>query len=190
MNIYDDTFTHLGYQFRVTARHDDAAEAPWDGEDGHGPVSGWAARDKRPGERVLCQSHGPRRYYDIEGATALAKKDDWGLSVPKLRALAAELGREPTRGEVAAAAVEADYDYLKAWCDNQWEYVVAHVELLDVDGAPVDDFDEYLGGVQAGYSDEDAYHAELVHDMANAVIARLPDGDTTTQLSRDPVRLR
>lgn len=35
----NDTFEHKGRTFRVEFPYDDDAGAPWDREDGHGPVS-------------------------------------------------------------------------------------------------------------------------------------------------------
>ena len=43
----DDTIEHEGLRFRVTFPYDDDATAPWDREDGHGPVS--ECRDEASG---------------------------------------------------------------------------------------------------------------------------------------------
>jgi len=74
-----DVIEKGGYRFRVNIEDDDSGEAPWERDDGHGPVSDWTSRDKLPGERVLNTDHGRKRYYDVAEATRIAKRDCWGL---------------------------------------------------------------------------------------------------------------
>lgn len=71
---------HDGLRVVVTVHADDDAQAPWDREDGHGEVSDWTRRDKEPGERVLCEDRGAKRFYDFAGAVKLARRDGWGVS--------------------------------------------------------------------------------------------------------------
>jgi hypothetical protein len=79
--LYDgDTFEHEGLTFKVRFENDDDAEAPWERSDGHGVVSEWTRRDKRPGERVLSSDRNLKRYYDVQQSTQTAKRDGWGLS--------------------------------------------------------------------------------------------------------------
>jgi len=75
-----DVIEKGGYRFRVNIEDDDTFDAPWERDDGHGPVSDWTSRDKLPGERVLNTDHGRKRYYDVAEATRIAKRDGWGLS--------------------------------------------------------------------------------------------------------------
>lgn len=96
-------------------------DAPWDNSDGHGVVSDWTSRDKNPGERVLCSDRHSKRFYDVQASTAIAKRDEWD---------AAPYGG--TKGEKAARAVEADYEYLRQWCNDEWFYV--GVVVTDSDG--------------------------------------------------------
>ena len=65
--------------------HDDDAEPPWDREDGQGPVSNWTDRVKEPGERTLCEDGGSRRYYDVQEATRIAKRDVFAPDAETLR---------------------------------------------------------------------------------------------------------
>ncbi len=135
-----DTFTHAGLTFRVSIPYDDCAGAPWEDDYGHGPVSDWRHSayscypEKAPGERVLASDHGSYLYYDVAEATRIAKLDGWSLPAANMAKLAARLGREPTRGEIAAAAVELDFDFLRRWCSEQWHYVGVVVTLLDSEG--------------------------------------------------------
>lgn len=74
-----DTITVGRHTFAVTIEPDQAHGAPWDEEDGHGPVSDWARRAKAPGEIELhSDRHGWRRYYDFAEACRIARKDGWG----------------------------------------------------------------------------------------------------------------
>ena len=63
-----DTIELQGRRFRVEVEADEGHETPWDYEDGHGPVSDWTRRDKRPGERVLCSDRSSKRFYDFAQA--------------------------------------------------------------------------------------------------------------------------
>ena len=71
-----DKIERNGRTFKVTIDRDDMGP-PWEEHDGHGPVSDWTTRDKRPGEMVLHQDGRSRRYYDFAGAVVLARKDGW-----------------------------------------------------------------------------------------------------------------
>jgi hypothetical protein len=66
--------------FRVTVHEDSDAGLPWEREDGHGTVSGWTDRAKRPGELVLAQSRRSKRYYDFAEACRIARRDGWGVA--------------------------------------------------------------------------------------------------------------
>lgn len=68
--------------FRLVATlwDDDDSSAPWERDDGHGPVSDWRPdHSKRPGERELAHDHGSSRFYDFAEAVKLAKRDGWGF---------------------------------------------------------------------------------------------------------------
>ncbi len=74
-----DTITTGRHVFSVTLEPDTDHGAPWDEEDGHGPVSDWTRRDKMPGEMVLAEDHGWRRFYDFAEACRIARRDGWGF---------------------------------------------------------------------------------------------------------------
>lgn len=106
-----------GRKYEVLIEADDDAAPPWEREDGHGPVSAWTTRDKIPGERVLNSEGGAYRYYDFAEACRIAKKDGWGISNPSKSATPKQIAA------LAVLAAEADYAYLRAWCNDEWRYV-------------------------------------------------------------------
>lgn len=174
------TITVDGLTFRVTLEHDGDRDAPWDCEDGHGPVSDWTSRSKNAGERVLASDRSHKRYYDFAEAMKLAKRDGWGLSDEGKAKLAAKLGREPTDGEIRAEAVEQDYERMRAWCNDEWSYVGVCVQLLDTDDAPVDGYTDALWGVE---SDGD-YWKEVAKDCAENIIAEHKIAPDTCKIQR------
>lgn len=175
-----DTITHAGLTFRVSIPHDEDHGAPWDECDGHGPVSDWRSDsysrypEKAPGERVLASDRGSYRYYDVAEATRIAKRDGWGLGDADMAKLAARLGRAPTRGEIAAAAVEWDFDFLRRWCDDQWHYVGVVVTLLDSAGDETDE-SESLWGIE---SESTECIAEVAQELVEELADRIGDADT------------
>lgn len=164
---YDhDTIEHDGAAFRVTLEHDDTHGAPWDEEDGHGPVSEWkrwregqgVKPPKRAGERLLIWDRGSFRTYDMQAAIKQAKADGWD---------AAPYGG--THGERAARAVEADFQRMRAWCNDEWHYVGVIVELLDDDGDTMGETAS-LWGIESDCAD---YIAEVAHELADEVLHNL-----------------
>lgn len=105
--------TKEGRVFEVTVEYDNTVRVPWLEEDGHGPVSGWVCRSKRPGERVLGSTGTSHLYYDFAAAIRIARTDGWD---------APPFG-EGTRRQRAARAVEADFRRLKDWYEDRWHYV-------------------------------------------------------------------
>lgn len=103
-----------GFTLTATLEYDDFCEAPWEREDGHGPVSGWERRDKLPGEMILNEDrHGFKRFYDFQEAVRIAKRDGWD---------APPYG-DGTPGERAHRAALADFNRLRDWCNDEWCYV-------------------------------------------------------------------
>ena len=159
---------HDGRTFHVELHFDDSRGAPWDEECGHGPVSGWTRRDKAPGELVLCEDRGWRRFYDFAEATRIARADGWGLAPDEEAALAQTLGRAPTAKEIRREAVMRDYRHLKAWCNDEWHYcgvVVRHDEL---------DEDASLWGVENSSRD---YVEDCARQLAGELAARIVEDE-------------
>jgi hypothetical protein len=121
-----ETFEHKGRTFAVRFHQDEQAGPPWEQADGHGEVRTAYLREKRPGERVLGPT-GTRDVwylYDFAGAVRIAKRDGWD-AVPY---------GQGTKGQRAARAVADDYEFLRLWCANQWEYVGVCVSMLGAEG--------------------------------------------------------
>ena len=107
---------------------------------GHGDVSAWTSRSKRPGERVLntdSRNSRDKRYYDFQDAIKKARTEDWGLTPEALAALTRKLQSKPTKHQIYAEAVERDFRSLKGWCDDEWHWmgvVVTDVETGESEG--------------------------------------------------------
>lgn len=106
-----------GATYAAKLERDEHHGAPWGEEDGHGDVSGWSRSNKAPGEMILCEDrHGiDKRFYDFAGAVKRAKAEGWNadpLDVPG-----------ETKGQRAHKAAMADYNRLRAWCNDDWCYV-------------------------------------------------------------------
>lgn len=132
---YQDTIEIDGMSFAVYLDRDEDMRAPWRGYDCHGPVSGWMSRGKRPGELVLCEDRGSKRYYDFAEACRIARRDGWG-------------GFKGAPRQRAALAARADYERLRAWCKDEWYYAVIQVRLLDEFGDEIAR-SSCLGGVES-----------------------------------------
>jgi hypothetical protein len=144
-----------GLLFGVELVPDECQGPPWKEEDGHGPVSEWTTRRKAPGERVLAVRAGRYLYYDFEEACEIALRDGWG-------------GFSGTPKQQATLAAEADFQRLKAYCDDKWWYVGVVVELLDDDGDSMGLEKESIHGIE---SDGD-YWREVAVDLAEIIIYR------------------
>lgn len=117
MNTYKtDTIEQHGITYQVEWVVDEGADAPWENSDGHGRVSDWERRSKRPGELILNSDRGFSRFYDFQEAMKLAKRDGWNCA---------------KTGEELQEAVMQDYQYLKDWCDDKWFYCGITVTRCD-----------------------------------------------------------
>jgi len=163
--LYDgETFEQGGYTFRVTFPQDADHGAPWEDYDGHGIVSEWTRRPKLAGERILVsdgRDYPSRRYYDVAGTLKIARRDSWG----------APDGRRPgeTRRAELARAVEADYEFLRGWCTDQWTYVGVVVTWIDAEGHDLG-LTESLWGVE---SSEDTYLADVARELAGELLGQI-----------------
>lgn len=204
--LYDgDTFDHRGHTFKVEYSRDDDMREPWKENDCHGVVSEWTSRDKAPGERVLVEDRSHKRYYDVQASMRRARKDQWG---PIHCATCGEESSSDTpggwqayakgvhatekdhafkresAGQQAARAVEKDYDYLRAWCHDEWEWTNVHVILLDDDEEETNE-EEWLGGCESGYRDNGRYLTEVAYELADEILARVEVDDPLVQLSEN-----
>ncbi len=149
-----------GNRFKVAFSYDDY-EAPWEVEDGHGEVSEWTKRDKKPGEVILCKERTTQRYYDMRGAIQKAKTEGWSCD---------SVLPTDTHGQKAVKAAQADFEYLRAWCSADWWYCCLHVVMLDANGEELQGYDEYLGMVEDGYTTKyHGYALECAQDIATGI---------------------
>lgn len=157
-----DTFTHAGMQFIVSFEHDGNHGAPWEEQDGHGPVSEYTRRDKKPGEWVLSSDRSSKRFYDASEATRIAKRDGWGLGDEEKAKLATKLGRTATKGEVTAESVRRDFEYLRGWANDKWHYVGVCVRHVSQDAD-----ERYSYATWGIESDCDENLTEVAHKLAD-----------------------
>lgn len=144
-----------GLTIRVSVEPDENMGAPWEEHDGHGIVSEWTTREKAPGEMVLCTDHGSRRFYDFAATVKIARKERWGAE-------------GATAGERAHLAALADFNRLRAWCNDQWCWVGVMVEIDEGYGDDARPMRDSLWGIE---SDGDYWRhvaAELANDLLNA----------------------
>lgn len=160
-------FDYAGKTFRAEIYADEDAGAPWEQSDGHGEVSDWETRSKQPGELILCEDRRSRRFYDVQETMKKARAECWGLSESALTKLCEKLGRSATRGEIIAAAVRADFEFLRGWCDNEWQYVGVCVSATDDDGDAIGaPFENALWGVETHNAD---YIREVASELASEI---------------------
>lgn len=163
------TIEHKGYTAKIAIHQDEDSGPPWKQDDGHGVISEWTTRDKRAGERVLNSSGNSKQFYDFAASVDLAKRDGWGLSEAHKAELANKLGRQPTRKEIIAAAVESDYKFVRGWCDNEWCYQGYTTEIETPDGETFDG-DSCWG--YEGTADGEKYMLGEASDAAISAIER------------------
>lgn len=196
-----------GFRFRIELEQDEFMGPPWEEHDGHGIVSEWTQRDKRPGEWVLNKDRFSKRYYDFAGTMKKAKKEGWGLTEKAKAELIERLsrkriirlrkpiekfvgplvnpiryisvqerpGRDPnkslTRGEITEEAVRRDYEHLRGWCNDEWQWqYVSVIRLEDEDGSEEEHEDGTsfsLGGVE---NSDDDYVKEIVYELLDEAL--------------------
>lgn len=165
--LYDgDVFEYEGNRFVFKTEHDFDSDPPWEREDGHGPVSGWKRHPfgvgskppKAPGELILHWDHGSYRTYDFQSAVKIAKRDGWDSPPYKTG----------TKGEQAARAAMADYENLRAWCNDEWNYIGVIVYLADDDGEPMKEHSASLWGIESNAGE---YLETVARELADEIVA-------------------
>lgn len=187
---------HGPFTITATIEHDSDTGAPWLEHDGHGPVSDWTTRAKRPGE-LLLHSDGPhKRYYDFAQACRIARRDGWGISDaalqelrgPTRRVVASEYHvengirqdkltwedcapRKVTKRMIASASAMSDYESLKAWCNDEWYWgrivvTVTHTE------SEIELASDSLWGIDANYPGSDnSYLTDCAMELAESALS-------------------
>lgn len=154
-----------GLNFRVGIYRDEDMGEPWKEHDGYGVVSEWTRRDKQPGERILIQDRGSKRFYNVQESMKIALRDKWGCPNPEGK----------TKRQIAAESVELDYQRLRAWCNDKWHWCFVTVKLLGKDGREVPGYQESLGGIE---SDAGEYLDEVARELAESIAATVGEAES------------
>lgn len=160
-----DTITaeHDGFTLTATIHDDSDSGALWDNSDGHGPVSDWTSRDKRPGELVLHSDMTSKRFYDFAEACQIAARDRWGVD-------GGMLPNETPKAYAARAAMR-DYEVLKAWCNDEWSYCGVAVTVSRGDVQLTGDYDHALWGIERNYPGSDnSYLRDVANEYADEAL--------------------
>lgn len=139
-----------GRNWTIRWFHDSDHGAPWEEWDGHGPVSDWERREKRPGEMILAEDRGFKRFYDFAEAVKVARRDGWNCAPYNW----------DTKGAQAAAAAMRDFEVLYGWCNDHWHYcgiVVTCEDECDVSAS--------LWGIEDGLDGSAEYHLEVIEEL-------------------------
>jgi hypothetical protein len=145
-----------GATYAAKLERDDWHGAPWDEECGHGDVTGWETRDKRPGEMILSEDRRAKRFYDFAGAVKLAKRDGWNAKPYDVPG--------ETKGQRAHKAAMADFNRLRAWCNDDWCYVgVIVATVCPCCDEVQEDNTQSLWGIE---SDAGEYLFEVAQELA------------------------
>lgn len=160
---HTDTQTHDGIEYRVEYHFDHDMGAPWEEHDGHGIVSDWVTRAKKPGEvEIHSGGYGVARYYDIPATLEIARRDRWGASTEWRDMFVRIHDREPTVRESAAQAVNEDIQRMRDWCWDKWRWCGVVVFPLSADGDELRSKSQSLWGIE---SDAYAYLDEVVAEL-------------------------
>ena len=160
---------HNGWTAEITVEQDQCGMgAPWEEHDGHGEVTGWERRDKRPGEWILCGDRGAKRFYNFAGAMKTARADGWGIGDEALAVLERGLGRKATKGEVFEAAVKSDFEYLAGWANDRWTWLCYSTEITSPDGRTF--LGDSCGGLDDGKYLMEAAKAAAVYEIDRLIL--------------------
>lgn len=152
MEIIDQfDFMHNGREFTARVCVDEDMGAPWAEHDFHGVISEYTSRAKRPGERVLCEDRGYKRFYDVQESMRKAMRDGWGRHIDG-----------QTKRQATAAAVDADFERMRGWCNDEWCWVGVSVTATGEE----DNYSNALWGIE---SDSPEYHKEVARELADEV---------------------
>lgn len=182
-NTYNtDTREIDGRKYRIEWQYDDTFGRPEGESDGHGvcadinfdPKTFGEDHDPEDGEldleevvrhkmmRVLDTASRRQtwyRVYDVWETMKVAKADGW-------RDLKWEAEHpNATEEEKLMAAVDADFNYLKGWYNDDWHWCGITVILLDEEGDPTED-EASLWGL---CSDDDECHEEVIKELVSEI---------------------
>jgi len=151
-------------KFRIEHYYDSDMGPPWKECDGHGVVTEWEKRDKRPGELILSDDgRGGKRFYDFQESIRLARRENWNNTIM--------LPTPEERGKAIEDAVRADYEYLRAWCNDEWHYMGIVVFPLTTDGDELRSKEASLWAIES--SSDPSYIREATESLLQEVGAEL-----------------
>lgn len=164
-------FTLYGVTFTCQLQRDEDHGPPWEDDDGRGIVTAWIDRLDRDAAdaaqlRILSSDHGRARYFDQLATLQKATRDQWGLGPEAMQELLAEFTQytEATipREIVIDRAVQLEYQFLRDWCEDRWEYVGVIVTLDGAHG-----IERSLWGIE---SSEQDYLNETARELAEEIL--------------------
>lgn len=183
MIYHNDIITRDKLRFRIRFEPDEDHEPPWEDGDGQGIVSQWTTRNKLPGERVLHTDRSAKRYFDWKGTVAKAKLEGWGLCDEEKAKLGVKLGRAPTAKEITEAAVEANFEWMRRWCNDDWHYVGIVIERLSNVGA--EDDEGTVVDSCWGFEDSDPHLQNEAESMLNYVAEQVQKEEDERSIKSD-----
>jgi len=150
------------FTIRATIEHDWHTGAPWLEHDGHGPVSDWTTRAKRPGELVLTTDGPHRQYYDFAQACRIARRDGW--NTPPYDTI-------ETPRQRATRAAMSDYEALRAWCNDKWYWCGIVVTVTHTESG-LELVSDSLWGIDANYPGSDnSYLTQCAMELAESALS-------------------
>lgn len=159
--IWKGTFTHKGHTFNVKHVTDPHHGPPWKEYDGHGVITEYLSdtqADSDPDMELFRElDHAGQWHYDWSASLAKAHTEQWSLAPEKAIGLTPE--------QITEAAVEADYQFIRGWCVDEWYYIGVVVSL---DGT---DIERSLWGIE---SNADDYLKEVARELADDVLTEAP----------------
>jgi hypothetical protein len=168
---HEDSFEYRGYTFVVTFPPDEDMGPPWKEHDGHGVISEWTTRrEKKPGELILAEDCGSRRYYDLQATMAIARRDQWGCGDPT--------HEHTTARQRTVCAVHRDFEFCRRWLADEWQWIGVVVRLAD----PHRDVGESVWGIE---SDAGEYLTETAYELADEIMSRIEVDWPDVQLSEN-----
>ena len=148
-----DVLIQDGVTYRVDYFQDTDFGFPWKESDEHGIVSVSTRRSKKPGEKVLFSESGHYGYYDLQASQAKALEEGWGINQDT---------KGFTKKQIAALAVEQDFQRLYAWCNDKWFWTgIVITEVLD----EVDELSADLWGLESDCIDTASIYPDLIGEI-------------------------
>jgi len=168
--VEDIEYEYRGCQVKIEVDYDPGIlDVPWVEYDGHGIISEWEHRPKGPGERILVENCGARMFYNVQQTQALALRDGWGVDPQTV-----ENYESLTRRQIAALAVDRDFEYCRQFATGERFWLVASYTIRDENG------DVIAENSVCGYDDAE-YAVVEMRDEANYEVDESMRIDALTQ---------